>query len=167
MSRSHPSDQKMVEVTARHRIKATLEQVFDGWVVPKLVESWWGPDGFSVVVRELDAKVGGAFVFEMMNPEGKSCFMTGSYLQVQRPHLLVMEVADHCNIALPDHVEPQLEAALLTVEFRRIGKQTEVAVTHAQLKPSYSVLAQASWLSALAKLSKVAINQSGVERDGQ
>ncbi|MGH7616906.1 MAG: SRPBCC family protein [Gemmatimonadaceae bacterium] len=43
----------------------TLEEVWDMWTTTDWIESWWGPDGFSVKVRTLDVRPGGTLVYAM------------------------------------------------------------------------------------------------------
>ena len=139
----------------RHTIDAPPNEVFEAWLSPALIEEWWGPEGFTTKVLELDANVGGRFSFEMTAPSGQSCCMTGAFRVIERPNLLVMDMADHCNIGLPESIEPQLESSVLRVEFVKRGMQTEVTLTHSPLNSGYSALAAASWGDALSKLSLV------------
>lgn len=145
-----PSSKRAV---VSHIIDAARSEVFDAWVVPELLETWWGPDDLRTVVLELEASQGRRFRFEMTSPSGATCQMTGFYREVRCPSLLVLEVIDHCNLDLPEGAEPQLEPALVTVELLERGDRTEVVVTHAPLDPTYSELAAASWSDGLRKLS--------------
>ena len=44
---------------------ASLEDVWSLWTTKEGFESWWGPEGFSVEVNELDLRPGGALVYTM------------------------------------------------------------------------------------------------------
>ena len=44
---------------------ATLHQVWTMWTTPAGIEAWWGPEGFSVGVRNLDLRPGGALFYTM------------------------------------------------------------------------------------------------------
>lgn len=46
-----------------HMMTATAQEVFDAWVTPELIEQWWGPEGFTAKVHELDLTEGGRFIF--------------------------------------------------------------------------------------------------------
>ncbi len=139
-------------VEARHTIDASPGEVFDAWVMPKLIEAWWGPEGFTARVRELDLREGGRFVFEMTASDGTVSSTAGFYREIVRPDRLVMEFTEHCNANLPDGVEPQLEPSIVTVDFLARGSQTEVVVTHAELHSAYAELATFGWSGALRKL---------------
>ena len=46
------------------------EVVFPLWVTREHLERWWGPDGFSVEIDELDPRPGGRWRFTMRGPDG-------------------------------------------------------------------------------------------------
>lgn len=45
---------------------APLEELWALWTTTDGFESWWGPEGFRVQVHELDARTGGALVYDMI-----------------------------------------------------------------------------------------------------
>ena len=55
-------DRKMV---IERRYAASIEDVWELWTTKKGIESWWGPDGFSVKVHELDLRAGGEMRYAM------------------------------------------------------------------------------------------------------
>ena len=48
------------------RYRARVNDLWDLWTSINGFESWWGPEGFRVTVRTLDARVGGALEYEMI-----------------------------------------------------------------------------------------------------
>jgi uncharacterized protein YndB with AHSA1/START domain len=68
--------------------KAAPEKVWRMWTTKEGIEAWWVPSardmGFDMRVRELDARVGGGFAFEMTNKEF-SLVNRGTYTDV-RPY---------------------------------------------------------------------------------
>lgn len=50
------SDRKIV---IERTYAASIEDLWDLWTTKEGIELWWGPDGFSVRVHELDLRVGG------------------------------------------------------------------------------------------------------------
>jgi uncharacterized protein YndB with AHSA1/START domain len=46
-------------------VEATLEDVWDLWTTKEGIESWWGPEGFTVRVRRLDLRPGGVLEYAM------------------------------------------------------------------------------------------------------
>jgi uncharacterized protein YndB with AHSA1/START domain len=45
--------------------------VFEAWTSPELLRRWYGPSGWSLVVCELDLRVGGAWRFVSRQPDGR------------------------------------------------------------------------------------------------
>jgi uncharacterized protein YndB with AHSA1/START domain len=52
-------------ITLERHYRASVEQVWKLWTTKSGIESWWGPDGFSVQVRRLDVRVGGELLYTM------------------------------------------------------------------------------------------------------
>jgi uncharacterized protein YndB with AHSA1/START domain len=56
-------------ILERH-IRAAPEIVFDAWVDPDVLPKWFGPKGHSCTTRSIDLREGGAWVFDMIGPDG-------------------------------------------------------------------------------------------------
>lgn len=50
-------------ITIERSYSATVEAVWALWTTERGIESWWGPDGFSVTVKHLDLRVGGELLY--------------------------------------------------------------------------------------------------------
>ncbi len=59
------NDQAPRRVRLERRFEATPEEVWALWTTPDGIESWWGPEGFSVTVQTLDLRAGGALLYTM------------------------------------------------------------------------------------------------------
>jgi uncharacterized protein YndB with AHSA1/START domain len=59
---SHQPTQKIV---IERTYQASIDDLWDLWTTKEGIESWWGPDGFSVEVHELDLRPGGQMVYAM------------------------------------------------------------------------------------------------------
>ena len=53
------------KLTLERKFDAPPEDVWDLWTTKDGIESWMGPDGFTVSVSELDVRPGGALVYAM------------------------------------------------------------------------------------------------------
>lgn len=81
-----PTDREVV-VTRTFDAPRTL--VFDAYTQPELLKRWYGAPGRSLVVCEVDLRVGGAYRF-LWRGEGKSDVgMHGVHREVVRPERLV------------------------------------------------------------------------------
>jgi uncharacterized protein YndB with AHSA1/START domain len=54
------------KIVIERSYRAELQDVWDLWTTKEGFESWWGPQGFRAEVQELDARVGGALLYEMI-----------------------------------------------------------------------------------------------------
>lgn len=52
-------------ITLERSFKATLDEVWELWTTKDGIESWWGPDGFTVKVRKLELRPGGELLYAM------------------------------------------------------------------------------------------------------
>jgi uncharacterized protein YndB with AHSA1/START domain len=60
--------------------------VFDAFTKPDLLRRWFGPRGWSLVVCEVDFRVGGHFRFVLRSPEGNQMGMRGTYCEIDAPY---------------------------------------------------------------------------------
>lgn len=51
-------------------LPATPEQIHLAFANPEILSQWWGPEGFSSVVHELDFQPGGILKMDMQGPDG-------------------------------------------------------------------------------------------------
>jgi len=138
---------------------APRELVFKAWTDPKRVAQWWGPQGFTNPVCELDARPGGAIRIHMRGPDGTVYPMTGVYQEVVEPERLVFTSA-----ALDEKGHPLFEV-LTTVTFAEQGAKTKqilrarVIKSTAQAAP-YLAGMEAGWTQSLERLSAFVATKS-------
>lgn len=63
--------------------------VFDAMTRPELLKRWFGPRGWSLVVCEVDLRVGGAWRFVLRGPDGAETGMRGVYREIVPPERVV------------------------------------------------------------------------------
>jgi glutathione S-transferase len=73
--------------------KAARTRVFDAFVTAAGLQSWFGPEGYTVPRAEVDARPGGRYRIEMHSPEGGVSIVTGAYREVVRPSRLAFSWA--------------------------------------------------------------------------
>src|SRR5918992_1986522 len=81
-----PSDR---EIAMTRVFDAPRHLVFDAWTKPELLKRWMGPHGWSLVVCEIDLRVGGAYRFVGRGPDGTDMGWGGVYREVVPPERLV------------------------------------------------------------------------------
>jgi uncharacterized protein YndB with AHSA1/START domain len=52
-------------ISIERSFQAPVEEVWKLWTTKEGIESWWGPDGFAVKVRNLDVRRGGELLYDM------------------------------------------------------------------------------------------------------
>ncbi len=138
---------------------APRELVFKVWTDPKHVAQWWGPQGFTNPVCELDLRPGGAIRIHMRGPDGTVYPMTGVYQEVVQPERLVFTIA-----VLDANDNPMFEV-LTTVTFAKQSGKTKqilrarVIKRTAQAAP-YLAGMEAGWTQMLDRLTAYVATQS-------
>jgi uncharacterized protein YndB with AHSA1/START domain len=77
-----PTDREIVMTRV---FDAPRQMVFDAFSKPELLKRWFGPRGWSLVVCEVDFKVGGGFRFVLRGPDGRDMGMRGVYREIAPP----------------------------------------------------------------------------------
>jgi uncharacterized protein YndB with AHSA1/START domain len=77
------------EIISTRILNAPRELVFEVWTNPKHIEKWWGPDGFTNTISEMDVRVGGVWRFIMHGPDGTDYPNKIVYKEVIKPERLV------------------------------------------------------------------------------
>lgn len=144
-----------------------IERIFDApvnliwqlWTQPEHFKNWYGPQGFTAPVAEMDVRVGGKHLFcmEMQTPEGgRKIWTTGEYSEVVPNKRLVYTSSpadEHGNVvSLPDH---GLMTTTVTVGLEDLGGRTKMIMTHAGL-PAGDEGANEGWKQTFAKLAAYA-----------
>src|SRR5262245_17236448 len=73
------------EIMLTRVFDAPRRMVWDAFTKPELLKRWFGPRGWSLVVCELDLRVGGGFRFVLRGPDGKDLGMRGVYRDISAP----------------------------------------------------------------------------------
>jgi uncharacterized protein YndB with AHSA1/START domain len=73
------------EVVLTRVFDAPRHLVFEAFTKPELLKRWFGPRGWSLVVCEVDLRVGGVFRFVLQGPNGRSMGMSGVYRELAPP----------------------------------------------------------------------------------
>jgi uncharacterized protein YndB with AHSA1/START domain len=78
------------EIVLTRLFDAPRRLVFDALTTPELLKRWLlGPPGWSMVVCEIELKVGGKFRYVWRNIDGTEMGMHGVYREVVRPERIV------------------------------------------------------------------------------
>jgi len=79
------------EIVLVRVLDATREAVFAAWTDADAFCQWFGPDGFTCTVREMDVRPGGRARFDMVSPDGTVYANRFDYLEVIPAERLVLD----------------------------------------------------------------------------
>lgn len=79
------------EVVLVRLIDARRDAVFAAWTDPDGFCQWFGPEGFSCTIREMDVRPGGRARFDMVAPDGTLYTNRFDYLEVVDGDRLVLD----------------------------------------------------------------------------
>jgi uncharacterized protein YndB with AHSA1/START domain len=75
--------------------QASPEEVWELWTTKGGIESWWGPEGFSVAVRDLDLRPGGDLLYAMSAVRAEEIeYMVKSGMPITTEHRLTFTEVD-------------------------------------------------------------------------
>jgi uncharacterized protein YndB with AHSA1/START domain len=123
------------KITLERTYKASVEDLWDLWTTKEGIESWWGPDGFTTKVLELDLRSGGELLYAMTaTAPAQVAFMKNAGLPLTNQNRITYtEVVIQRRLAythLADFipgVEPYDVATL--VEFHSNGRSVHMVLT--------------------------------------
>jgi uncharacterized protein YndB with AHSA1/START domain len=110
------------EVVLTRTFDAPRDLVFRLWTEPEHLERWWGPQGFTNPICEVDLRPGGAYRIVMRAPDGHEYPCQGVYREIVRPERLVFT-----NNAVGEDGLAVLEG-LTTVHFAEEGGKTTLTM---------------------------------------
>jgi len=79
------------EIRTTRIFDAPRDLVWKAFTDPEHVTKWYGPDGFTMTLRQMDVRVGGAWNFIFHGPDGKDYQNDIVYVEVVKPERLVMD----------------------------------------------------------------------------
>lgn len=143
------------QLTLTRVLDAPRDRVWRLWTEPESMARWWGPQGFTNPVCEMDVRVGGQMFIHMRGPDGAVYPMTATYVAVTPPERLVFlafaEDRDG-NVALECPTTVTLAAeggrTLVIVHAHAIGLAASAAKMLAGM--------DAGWSQSLDKLAALA-----------
>ena len=99
------------ELKVSRLLNAPIELVWEVWTNPDHLKNWWGPNGFTNTISQMDVKPGGEWNLIMHGPDGTDYKNKSVFREVSRYKKLVY---DHESA-------PKFTA---TIEFEERGEQT-------------------------------------------
>ena len=147
-----------------------IERIFDApvdliwkmWVQPEHFKQWYGPEGFTVPVAEMDVRVGGKRLvcMETQTPDGSmKIWTTGEYTEVVPNKRLVYtdSMADENGNAISPSAQGMNNdeyptTTEVTVLLEDLDGRTKMILTHAGI-PANQQGASQGWEQSFAKMT--------------
>jgi uncharacterized protein YndB with AHSA1/START domain len=107
------------EIVISRVFDAPRSLVFKVWTDSRHVAEWWGPDGFTTTVQEMDVRPGGRWCFVMRGPDGVDYNNLIVFTEVVEPERLVFSHGSG------EEGDPGFEA---TVTFVEEGARTRLTM---------------------------------------
>ena len=108
------------EIVIERMVNAPRELVWRAWTEADQIAAWWGPNGFTTTIHEMDVTVGGVWRFMMHGPDGTDYPNKIVYREIVKPERLVY---DH-----DDDKDPPSHKFQTTVTFAAQGRKTMVTL---------------------------------------
>ena len=150
---------------------ASIDEVWELWTTKSGIESWWGPEGFDVVVTALNLRAGGELVYEMTATASEQvAFMKRAGMPLKTEcKITYVDVSPPSRLAyktLTDFV-PGIEPYDVTtvVELKSAGNSVEVRITFDAMHDDvWTERARAGYESQLRKLDALLDVKSNTEK---
>ncbi|MBO6718732.1 MAG: SRPBCC domain-containing protein [Rhizobiaceae bacterium] len=126
------------------------QAMYDAWTRPDLVADWYGPEGFTNEIHEMDVRPGGRYHLTMQAPDGSRYPLSGEFRAVEPPHRISFSWKwENQPASVGDGT------TLVTVDIRQVGRGTEVTLTHSGFEAAeHRDNHRSGWEPALDKLAR-------------
>jgi uncharacterized protein YndB with AHSA1/START domain len=145
-------------VVIERTFNAPVDFIWQMWTQPEHFQKWYGPQGFTVPVAEIDVRVGGKRLICMASPDGSMQMWTaGEYLEVVPNERLVYTESpadENGNVVSPSAMgmpEGYPTTTEVTVLLQDLGGRTKMVMTHAGVPAGSG--ANGGWNQAFDKLA--------------
>jgi len=110
-----------LEFVAIRVFEAPMALTFRAWSSCEHVRQWWGPDGWTLPVCEMDFRPGGTWFYGMHGPNGEDGYGLATYGRIVEPSLIVFTDA----FAEADRtVNTDMPMTTITVQFTESNGRT-------------------------------------------
>lgn len=144
-------------IVIERTFNAPIDLIWQMWTQPEHFKNWYGPQGFTVPVYEMDVRVGGKrlFCMETQTPDGTmKMWLTGEYTEiVPKVRLVYTEsMADEQGNVIPPPDDSYPGITEITVLLEDLGGRTKMTMTHTGV-PASDDGATEGWVQAMNKMA--------------
>jgi uncharacterized protein YndB with AHSA1/START domain len=151
------------KLTLERTYEATLEDVWELWTTKEGIESWWGPEGFTVTVQKLDLRAGGELLYTMTatGPDQIEFMKREGMPLATRTRITYDEVVPLRRLAYTNlgdfvpGVDPYGASQVIELSASGDGQVRMMLTLDAMHDETWTSRAVMGWESELGKLAKV------------
>jgi uncharacterized protein YndB with AHSA1/START domain len=126
-----PDDATLI---VKRMLNATPERAFQAWTSAEHIQQWMTPEpGMTVPFAKMDLRVGGKFRIQMKQADGEFFTAAGVFKEVKPPERLVYTWDWEKDGSGTEFGEVEGKPSLITVEFVKRGKLTELVLMHSRI----------------------------------
>lgn len=103
------------QLSISRTLKAPIALVWEVWTNPEHIAQWWGPDGFTNTIQQMDLREGGEWKLTMHGPDGTN----------YPNRSIFKEIVPHERIVF-EHFNPHF---ITTIVFEPNGEETHMSWT--------------------------------------
>lgn len=103
------------QLSISRTLKAPIALVWEVWTNPEHIAQWWGPDGFTNTIQQMDLREGGEWKLTMHGPDGTN----------YPNRSIFKEIVPHEKIVF-EHFNPHF---ITTIVFEPSGEETLMSWT--------------------------------------
>ena len=103
------------ELTITKLLNAPVELVWKVWTDPEHIKNWWGPNGFTNTIFQMDVKPGGDWDFIMHGPDGRDYKNINVFKELIKNEKIVYD-----HVSFPKHQS--------TITFTKKGNKTLLSI---------------------------------------
>lgn len=144
-------------VVIERTFDAPVELIWQMWTNPEHFKNWYGPQGFTIPIADMDLRVGGKRLVCMSSPDGSMKMWTiGEYTEITPNQRLVYTESpadENGNVVSPSAMgmpEGYPTTTEITVQLEDLGGRTKMIMTHAGMPADSG--AGGGWEQAFDKL---------------
>lgn len=79
------------QLSISRTLKAPIELVWEVWTTPEHIAQWWGPNGFTNSIQQMDVREGGEWKLTMHGPDGTNYPNRSIYKEIVLHKKIVFE----------------------------------------------------------------------------
>lgn len=113
------------KIRVTREFAAPVEQVWEAWTKPELLEQWWAPKPWKAVSKSMDFREGGRWLYCMTGPEGEKHWSIATYEKII-PNKHYEGLDAFCDE--DGNINPEMPRMQWSVDFNAVPDGTRVDV---------------------------------------